>query len=391
LLFQQILIFLNKKTPLSFCLFLYQKIVGFTATPIIFDQLLENTFNYKVSGVDCVLETEDQVFTYTIQEGVAYAVDYGDHHQRKYDDFRQSTLLGDPNFYTSDSPTYRLSLYPNDAFFEVYSTNNPMTATIGIVCVIFFMSLLFFLYDFLVRREFLAKQELLAAKRSFMRFVSHEVRTPLNASCMGLTLIQLEIAKALGYPSAGELQNMVAKEKDTTTTTKTSTISKVNDQQHLITNAAVIEWFCLSQEILKNTIDAVDVLSDVLNYDKIESGSLSLELAELPIWKVIEETIHEFNLTAKRKNITLGLSFALETASGDERTQLTLEEQSAEFMAPSSSSLVKTLPKDMRDCKAVGDKIRIIQVVRNLVSNALKVSAASRFCLGCLCNQLRLS
>ena len=51
------------------------------------------------------------------------------------------------------------------------------------------MSTLFFLYDRCVRKEFDARKELFDAKRQFVRFVSHEVRTPLNSVSMGLTLM----------------------------------------------------------------------------------------------------------------------------------------------------------------------------------------------------------
>merc|ERR1712176_1692327 len=60
------------------------------------------------------------------------------------------------------------------------------------ILTIAFTFLFFFLYDRLVRNEIQAKINLLDAKRNFVRFVSHEVRTPLNTVCMGLTLIVQE-------------------------------------------------------------------------------------------------------------------------------------------------------------------------------------------------------
>jgi signal transduction histidine kinase len=54
-------------------------------------------------------------------------------------------------------------------------------------------SVIFFLYDSCVRREFMIKKDLLESKRRFMRFVSHEVRTPLNAVRMGLNVLWHEM------------------------------------------------------------------------------------------------------------------------------------------------------------------------------------------------------
>jgi len=60
----------------------------------------------------------------------------------------QSILLTDNDLYTEESPSYTLSLYPNDELYVVYSTQNPLIATIGAVAIIIFTSVLFFFYDF---------------------------------------------------------------------------------------------------------------------------------------------------------------------------------------------------------------------------------------------------
>ena len=91
---------------------------------------------------------------------------------------------------------YILTLYPSAQFRDSYSTRNPRRATIGSVCIILFTSLAFLLYDFFVRRELLAKKDLLEAKRQFMRFVCHEVRSPLNSVVMGLDVAESELGSA---------------------------------------------------------------------------------------------------------------------------------------------------------------------------------------------------
>jgi signal transduction histidine kinase len=68
-------------------------------------------------------------------------------------------------------------------------TMAPILFALGAAFIFIFVAALFLIYDLLVRREFNAKQQLLEAKRHFMRFVSHEVRTPLNAVCLGLSVL----------------------------------------------------------------------------------------------------------------------------------------------------------------------------------------------------------
>lgn len=122
--------------------------------------MLDNAFADEVSGVDAVFETENTAVTFTITNGIGRLIDEGDHHDPRYDRFRQTVLLTNSSFYMETSPTFRLSLYPNARFYPTYETSNPVVATAGSVVIIFITSLAFFLYDFFVRREFNSKHQL---------------------------------------------------------------------------------------------------------------------------------------------------------------------------------------------------------------------------------------
>lgn len=80
--------------------------------------------------------------------------------------------LVDSGMFTDNTPLYTLTVYPNEGFCDVHSTNNPWIAAIGAVAIFLFTGLLFLVYDYLVGREVRANHALLAAKRHFMRFVS---------------------------------------------------------------------------------------------------------------------------------------------------------------------------------------------------------------------------
>jgi hypothetical protein len=95
----------------------------------------------------------------------------GDLHAAEFSGYRESIALTTPGMFSEKSPTYTLTLYPTDEFFEVYSTSNPVVATVGSVCIIVFTSLLFLIYDFFVRQESHHKLVILEAKRQFIRFV----------------------------------------------------------------------------------------------------------------------------------------------------------------------------------------------------------------------------
>jgi signal transduction histidine kinase len=65
--------------------------------------------------------------------------------------------------------------------------------------------------------------------------------------------------------------------------------------------------FELSEQIHTNADKAVDILNDLLNYDKIERGQLTLERTVIPIWTLIERTMKEFKLQAGASRIAFSL------------------------------------------------------------------------------------
>merc|ERR1711907_238258 len=114
------------------------------------------------------------------------------------------------------------------------------------------------------------------------------------------------------------------------------------------------EWFDLAREVHTSAQSSVDVLNDLLNYDKIESGTLALEMTVIPIWNLIDRTVGEFKLPMSSKDIKLHFSLpALEEARDEE-------------------SLAIVSQGKGKDQKVIGDSVRITQVLRNLVSNAIK-------------------
>ena len=91
-----------------------------------------------------------------------------------------------------------------------------------------------------------------------------------------------------------------------------------------------------------------DVLNDLLNYDKIETGQLQLEKSILNFAELLVRVVHEFELPYNAKGITLQVP-----------------------------DLELVLPPCPKARSIVGDSMKITQVIRNLLSNALKVSNSS--------------
>lgn len=217
-------------------------LTGFIVGKQIWHDLLEHGFESDVNGLDVVLRTDTIAHTYRIEKGFPVYRGEGDLHD--VGSFARIGTHINPQYFSNTTVAYYMDIYSTSEFVESYHTSAPKAACIGAVCIILGTALLFFGYDYFVRREFHDNKKLLEAKRQFVRFVSHEVRTPLNTVCMGLTLLQHDFNAAL--------------------TGNTPGIERVK------------EWQQLSCQIYQNADAAVGVLSDLLTYDKVQLGVLNL-------------------------------------------------------------------------------------------------------------------
>ena len=99
--------------------------------------------------------------------------------------------------------------------------------------------------------------EILTVRKMFMRYISHEMRTPLNTVSVGL--------------------NVLIKQLQTT-------FKMASD--HII--------FMTTKDIQASCTVAVEILNDMLLYDKIESGHLVVELSSLSPWPLIKQSVELF-------------------------------------------------------------------------------------------------
>lgn len=156
---------------------------------------------------------------------------------------------------------------------------------------------------------------LMDAKMSFIRYISHEIRTPLNTVFLGVSHVKDEVA---------EMQSSEAEVRKSSYNIKmeniAETLNDINESCHIV----------------------LSILNELLTADKLEGGMLQVELENVDPRQIISDCIKPFTLMAKQKIIDLKF-------------------------------IVSEIPvlwwKDYTVCV---DKHKFAQVVRNLISNALK-------------------
>ena len=108
--------------------------------------------------------------------------------------------------------------------------------------------------------------------------------------------------------------------------------------------------------LVSHYIRLLFVVINFRNYDKIEMGTFNLELEIVPIAILVEKNVKEFKLPASEKQVDLALTW-----QGEDRPESADEEDHAD--KPS---------EELQKMISIADPFRLSQVLRNLISNALK-------------------
>ena len=188
-------------------------------------------------------------------------------------------------------------------------------------------NILTYLIEFRVRKSEVstALYALLDSKKAYVRYISHELRTPMNVALLGVNLSRNDV-KENADPEWGD-----------------GVVDTLED----------VELACSS---------AVNILNDLLSFEKMESGILELHTEPLVVLSFINDCVRIFSLQAREKGVIL-------------KVDLSLTDEDIE------AGLYPVLPSDV----VMGDRFKLEQVLRNLVSNALKFSpAGSTVALGAL-------
>lgn len=315
-------------------------IVGMTGASLNWREVLTNVVPDYVDGMDCVLSTDTGTYTYSIHQGVPELKGEGDQHDTKYDHLGRSTVLNDIETGATASKTYTLTVYPTSLMLDTFRTNSPLTIALGFVGVILLCASVFLCYDFFMRGESRQNKAILEMKRRFVRFVSHEIRTPLNTVCMGLELLRAELGS----------QMEATKKGGTAGEHHVMTLSKQDGQSDEDTFSYLMD---LTGDILDNSESAVTILNDLLNYDKIETGTFQLEIGLVPIWDLVRKTVSSFDIQARKRNVALNFTMEQSQTNAD-------------------SDVEQQTTPDFALLNVVGDDMRLRQVILNVVSNALK-------------------
>ena len=193
-----------------------------------------------------------------------------------------------------------------------------------------------------------SKDHIIATKAAYERYISHELRTPLNTVDMGIDYCLTKIPE-----------------------------NTTNEDEKLIRDTLI--------EVSLACDVSVEILDEFLLYDKLENGLVKLHKEEVNIGVFVSRSVAMFAAQIRAKNIQLQL-INTDMNSNNIKNEIILNSSSISQMKfqKFSSKAIKTEELvDEENRQIIGecvestdfvhiDKSKMSQVIRNLMSNAIK-------------------
>lgn len=177
-------------------------------------------------------------------------------------------------------------------------------------------------------------QDALQLKRIFVRYVSHEVRTPLNIATLGLKYMDDVLSAEESKSASGQLGISGGSGGD-----------GAGSRSHSLSSQSSMVSASPLREVLNDVQDscslAVDLLNDLLVYEKIDDGVFKINTSPIALYRILSEADKLFNLLSKGSCVT----FAMDTRLTSSQLQTTVVEI---------------------------DRSKFHQVIRNIFTNAIK-------------------
>ena len=243
------------------------------------------------------------------------------------------------------SSSYSLTFHFGDEFLKEYRTYIPLYVMFIALIVTLVTSMVFVLYDRVMNRDAREQKMIGLARKGFVRYISHEIRTPMNTIHIGTTILYDEISACL------------------------ATLPKP-DSEHLVT--IMTDWLSLLTDMTECSDEAILVLNDIINYDKIQMETMELECEMIDAGKLLSKAISPFSLQAKKKEIDLIFDVQA-IASFAALWNNTDTDAIAKSNKHDCGENLSSVGLEMKGVLYFsGDRVKLAQVVRNLISNALK-------------------
>jgi len=184
------------------------------------------------------------------------------------------------------------------------------------------------------------KSEELQIRLNLIRYISHEMRSPLNTAFMGLQLLHNDTMLVL--ESVRRAVSTLTSEDEPSEKSESLLQSLSEDLQR-------VQGLLETGELVKESSSlALETLNDMLTFDKMDEKKLVVEVEDVDVWAFVRDTVRPFSINALRAQVRLEVK------------------------------CVDLQSRWVEGWRIRADRFKLNQVLRNFVSNALKFCRSPR-------------
>lgn len=161
------------------------------------------------------------------------------------------------------------------------------------------------------------------------------------------------------------LELLVSELASTTGKTTTPAIEDRQPRRNHNNNKTEVQcWHEIACDIQENASNAVTILNELLSYDKIETGSLKLEIGTVLIWGLVTKVVGQFKLQAVNKRIDMTLSITTKSKN-------TITDKPDEYDDGDLEAVDCSTNHTLRALVVMGDEMRLLEVNSSKTINVM--------------------
>lgn len=295
---------------------------GYVVSPVRFNELLMESIPTDVSGLRASFYNNDTKYTYSLDDGIVKFKGRKPWTQSPRGDTIQSSLL------SSGSQSFNIQITRTDQFDDNYMNDIPVMVCSVYLGMMIFLTVLFIVYDYVVNQKIIQSQIVVNTKQQFVRYISHEIRGPINTISVGVQLLLSEMEYILD-----DIENY--------------DLATLSD----IFTRSIQDWKTISHDIYSSCVSSTQVLNSILTYEKLKlNGSLNIEKTYFSVGQLMEKVVKQYRSVAKSKFISI----------------------KTKFMSDHLGFMPRDPSNPFSEIIVHGDQAKLEQVIGNLVFNSLK-------------------
>jgi hypothetical protein len=346
------------------------RVVGFVGVVFTWKQLLEETMPPAkfAEHISLVLTSFDNinedhiVHTYEVDHDLKYRGG-GDHSEPNLQKYRKTADVNTNRGMAPTSTMYRLSVVPKWRLYNQYVNSEPLLTSVFCSTVVLVLVGVLVFYDTFINTKAHNDSVAQEMRKVYVRWVSHEMRSPLNGAYLAIADLEVELKASLDN-TLPFVQHSTPTQHSADTIDEFPAVTRERSNSDTVAN--------LLSEVKLGVENSVAVLEDLLEYSCLDKPNAA-EYSEMDVWGVVQMAVNTHRQSAKERGVSLELRkrhatiFRRTSTLGALRAVGAVDEDESLSAAESDSTFSRAVVN--------GDEFAILRALNSVLRSSLKISS----------------